>query len=94
MRYSVLRKHSTKQERIFYEVLKELHIPFKHRWIINGREVDFLLWDTVVIEIDGHEQDIVKNNDLLVSGFTPIHLNNSECSRENIIQFLRNYKCL
>ena len=80
MRHTVLRKHSTKAERIFYEALKELHIPFKHRWTIHGREVDFLLWDKVVIEIDGHEQEGEKNHFLAELGYIPIHLHNNEVS--------------
>lgn len=92
MRYNVLRKHSTKEERIFYEVLKELKIPFRHRWIIDGREIDFVIFDNVAIEIDGHEQDGRKNQQLVELGYTPIHLNNSEVTRENIIRLLKEIK--
>lgn len=88
MRHNVLQKHSTKPERIFYEVLKELHVPFKHRWLIHGLEVDFLLWDTVVVEIDGHEQNPAKNELLASLGFTPVHFNNSEVSRNSITSFI------
>ena len=83
------KKNSTRQERIFYEVLKELKIPFKHRWIIQGREVDFLIGN-VVYEIDGHEQDGKKNHLLAELGYIPIHLNNSEITKENIIKLLKN----
>ena len=85
----ISKKHSTKQERIFYEVLKELKIPFKHRWIIQGRECDFLI-GKYVIEIDGHEQDGKKNHFLAELGYIPIHLNNSEITKENIIKLLKN----
>lgn len=84
MRRNLLPKHSTKQERIFHEVLKELHLPFRHRWIIQGLEVDFLLFGNVCIEIDGHEQDEKKNEILAQAGYTPIHLHNSEVTKENI----------
>jgi len=85
MRYNISKKRSTKAERIVYEILKELHIPFKHRWIINGREVDFLIGKHV-IEIDGHKQDSSKNIDLVEQGYTPLHFNNSEIinNRKNI----------
>lgn len=83
----ILKKHSTKQERIFYEVLKELKIPFKHRWIIQGREVDFFI-GKYVIEIDGHEQDGEKNHFLSELGYIPIHLHNSEITKENIIKLI------
>ena len=85
----ILKKHSTIQERIFYEVLKELKIPFKHRWLISGREVDFLIGKHV-IEINGHEQDGEKNHFLAELGYIPIHLNNSEITKENIIKLIKN----
>lgn len=62
---------------MIYELLKELHIPFKHRWIINGREVDFIV-GKYAIEIDGHEQDAIKNNMLVQEGYVPIHFENKE----------------
>lgn len=89
MRYKILKKNSTKSERMVYEVLKELHIKFKHRWILNGREVDFIIGN-VALEIDGHEQDGEKNRMLAELGYIPIHLHNSEITRENIIQLINN----
>ncbi len=83
----ILKKNSTKQERIVYEVLKELKIQFKHRWLINGREVDFLI-GKYVIEVDGHEQDGNKNHILAELGYIPIHLHNSEINKQNIIKLL------
>lgn len=88
MRYNLLKKHSTKPERIVYETLKELQIPFQHRWIISGREVDFLI-GKYVIEIDGHEQDTDKNVFLANNGYIPIHLNNSEITKKKIISLLK-----
>lgn len=89
MRWNIEKKNSTKPERIVYEVLKELRIPFKHRWIIQGRECDFV-FGKFVLEIDGHEQDGVKNHMLAELGYVPIHLNNSEITRKNIIKLLKN----
>lgn len=91
MRFNITKKSSTKSERLVYEILKELHIPFKHRWIIKGREVDFLLFDKVCLEIDGHEQDTVKNELLAKSGYIPIHFHNKEVTRETIINLIKNY---
>lgn len=91
MRYNLKKKHSTKTERIVYEILKEFKTTFRHRWIISGVEVDFLIGD-IVIEIDGHEQNIQKNNLLAQLGYTPIHLHNSEVNRTNIIKILNDYK--
>ena len=83
MRYSILKNKSTKAERQFYEILKELHIPFKHRWIIGNREIDFLI-GKYVIEIDGHKQDSSKNIDLIEKGYIPIHFNNKEINHKKI----------
>lgn len=78
MRSTLNKKNSTKTERIFHEVLKSLRIPFRHRVMIDGREIDFLLPDKVCIEIDGHEQDWLKNHKLIKAGYTPIHLTNKQ----------------
>ncbi len=80
MRYTLtkLKKgHSTKAERKFMELLKELHIPFQAKVKIQGREIDFLI-GRYAIEIDGHKQDVEKNKLLMSESFTPIHLNNWE----------------
>lgn len=88
MRYQITKRSSTKPERIVYEVLKELHIPFKHRWLIEGHEVDFLIFDKVVLEINGHDQVGERNHLLADLGFTPIHLRNSDVTRESVKQLL------
>jgi len=71
------RGHSTKAERKFMELLKELHIPFQTKVKIKGREVDFLI-KKFAIEIDGHPQDVEKNFLLLREGYTPVHFYNWE----------------
>ena len=78
MRCTLTKKNSTKAERVFAEVLKELKIPFKHRVIIGGREVDFLLPNRVCIEIDGHAQDYKKNEMLIKEGYVPVHMTNEQ----------------
>jgi hypothetical protein len=75
MRRNLLRSNSTSAERRVYEVLKQLHIPFKHRWIVDGLEIDFLIGD-MALEIDGHIQKVNRNHKILELGFTPIHLSN------------------
>lgn len=77
MRYNLSAKNSTYPERILYEFLKANKIPFKHRWLIEGREVDFVV-GKFAIEIDGHEQNEEKNNMLVLNGYTPIHIHNDE----------------
>lgn len=62
-------------------------MPFKHRWIINGREVDFVI-GKIALEIDGHEQDEEKNQMLAELGYTPLHLHNSEITKETILELL------
>ena len=60
--------------------------------MIGGREVDFVI-GKICIEIDGHEQDGTKNEQLVKLGYTPIHLHNSEITKEIIIKLLKNYEC-
>ena len=67
--------YSTAAERRVHEVLKELHIPFKHRWKIGSIEADFLIGN-VVLEIDGHTQNVERNNKIVELGLIPIHINN------------------
>jgi len=88
MRHNISKRHSTKGERIVYEVLKDLHIPFRHRWLVNGREVDFIFWD-VALEINGHEQDAHRNQLLAEAGYRPIHVSNSEISKEYINKLIK-----
>lgn len=90
MRHNIEKKNSTYHERIVYEVLKELKIPFKHRWMIGGREIDFVI-DKLCIEINGHDQDVEKNNQLVKLGYIPIHIHNSEINKEHIKKIIKNY---
>lgn len=83
------KKSSTKSERKFYEILKEMKVSFKHRWIIQGFEVDFLV-KNYAIEINGHIQNTKKNEFLAELGYIPIHLSNNEITREKIINLLKN----
>ncbi len=71
----LVRGHSTKAERKFGELLKELHIKFKAKQMIGGREIDFIIGN-YVIEIDGHLQDSSKNTMLRAHGYIPLHLTN------------------
>jgi very-short-patch-repair endonuclease len=89
MRCTLTKKNSTKAERVFYEVLKELKIPFKHRVLIGGREIDFLLPNKICVEIDGHTQDWKKNEMLIKLGYTPIHLTNKELiNNDNLKEYV------
>ncbi len=87
MRKNIDKKHSTKPERIVYEVLKEMKVPFKHRWIIAGREVDFIIGN-YALEINGHEQDTDKNELLAKEGYIPIHIHNSGVNRDYITNLI------
>ena len=71
-----------------YEVLKELHIPFKHRWLVNGREIDFIFYN-IALEINGHEQDPQRNQEIARAGLTPIHISNAEVSKEAITNLIK-----
>jgi very-short-patch-repair endonuclease len=84
----VTKKRATASERRFMELLKQNHIPFKSKVIINGREVDFLIGKDV-IEIDNHWQDVDKNRMLVDAGYTPIHLNNEEIPSPHLNDWLK-----
>ena len=71
------------------EILKDNHIPFKAKIKIGGREVDFLV-GKFAIEINGHDQDPDRNNELISLGYVPIHIANSEVmnNRELLLEKL------
>ena len=75
MRHNILRKHSTKAERVFYEILKENKIPFLFRKKVDGREIDFII-GKYAIEIDGHPQSTKRNKWLSDRGYVPLHYTN------------------
>lgn len=93
MRTLLLKKNSTKAERIVAEMLKREHIPFKHRIIINGREYDFLIGKHLIIEIGNHITLKDKNIEILNLGYDLLDFSNEEIvgSRERIISKIRNY---
>lgn len=68
-----------------YEVLKEIRLPFRHRWLLDKYEVDFLIGN-IVLEVNGHEQDVQRNNKLVELGYIPLHLHNDEvfANKENL----------
>ncbi len=87
MRTLLTRRSSTKAERKFAEVLKRLHIPFRHRVKIGKREVDFVI-GRYAIDIDGHKQDVNKNIMLITKGYNPIHFDNSSLPNPYLDEWL------
>lgn len=87
------RGHSTKSERIFAEVLKGNHIPFRAKARIGTYEVDFLIRDKVIVELNGHDQSEERNNYFVTHGYVPVHISNEELkhNRELIITKLNDY---
>jgi len=77
MRKIIEKKNSTKAERIFYEILKKNHIPFKYSVVIEGREIDFLI-GSVAVEIGNHSQDPLKNKGLIEAGYSLLFITNEE----------------
>ena len=75
MRVIITKRSSTKAERIFYEILKKNHIPFKHRVMLDGHEIDFIV-GKYAIEIDGHEQSPRRNDWLIKKDLIPLHYHN------------------
>lgn len=70
------------------ELCKQLHIPFKAKVKISGREIDFLIGQ-YAIEIDGHAQSVEKNNLIHRAGYIPIHIDNKEVGSQ-LKQWLKN----
>jgi len=89
MRINLDKKHFTRAERKFGRMLQELHIPFKTKVIIRGREVDFLI-GKYAIDIDCHKQNTAKNQILVEAGYIPIHYSNQEVNNK-LINKLKNY---
>jgi len=91
MRYNVDKTHSTKSERILYEVIKQLKIPFRHRSRIDGMEIDFVI-NNIAIEINGHEQSVERNKKLIQKGYIPIHFSNEyiQTNRANLKNIILN----
>lgn len=77
MRKNLDKKHFTKPERIFGEILKRNHIPFLTKVKVEGREIDFLI-GKVAIEIGNHSQDVKKNSCILENGYHLLFITNSE----------------
>lgn len=72
-----------------------MKIPFRNKWLIQGRECDFILRNKIVLEIDGHNQPNSEKNEMLVKeGYIPIHLRNKEIykKRNKIRQFIKGLK--
>lgn len=87
----ITKKNSTKAEREFYEMLKFLKIPFKHRWLVKEKEVDFIV-GKYAVEINGHPQNIQKNKFLVENGYIPVHFSNKairEQKEETIKKLLK-----
>lgn len=77
MRPNFDKKHFTKPERIFGEILKRNHIVFQAKVKVQGKEIDFLIGMNA-IEIGNHSQDTAKNSLLLEMGYNLLHLTNKE----------------
>lgn len=80
MRFDFNKKHYTKAERIFGEILKRNHIKFRSKVVVEGREVDFLIRN-IAIEIGNHKQDTEKNSDLIEAGYSILYITNQELYR-------------
>ena len=82
------KRHSTRAERRFAELCKKLHIPFRAKVKVMGREVDFII-GAYAIDIDGHRQDVMKNKMLILEGYTPIHFNNWDIPNDGLEEWLK-----
>ncbi len=94
MRIFINHQNSTKSERRFAEILKEQHIPFRHRVKVLGKEIDFLI-GKYAIEINGHTQDTQKNEILAKNGYVPVHIANEDTKNKlKVINLIKQiYEC-
>lgn len=76
MRASFDKKHFTKAERIFGEILKRNHIEFKAKVLVEGKEIDFLLKGKIAVEIGNHSQNKEKNKKVLEAGYSMLFISN------------------
>jgi very-short-patch-repair endonuclease len=81
------KNNSTRAERMFANRLGAAKIPFKFKWLVNNREVDFIV-GKYAIDIDGHLQDGDKNMMLVKNGYIPIHISNNEVKIININSYV------
>ena len=84
----IQKRNSTKSERKVAEILKKNHIPFKTKWRIKNREVDFLI-GKVILEIDGkiHRHiDTEREKMLFDAGYIPIHISIKEIYEDEAIE--------
>lgn len=81
------KKYFTRPERILARLLNEHRISFKTKIKIGIYEVDFLIGN-LAIELDGHEQSVIKNQYLANAGYTPWHFSNHEVyeDRNHVLQ--------
>lgn len=88
MRTLLIKKKSTKYERILGELLKRKHIHFRHRIKIKNREYDFLIGDSLIVEIGNHITLKDKNIEILNLGYSLLDFSNNEIvgNRENVIK--------
>lgn len=63
-------------------MLKEGHVPFKAHVRISSLEVDFIVNGNMCVDIDGHEQDAHRNEELVRVGYIPLHFRNDEITVE------------
>ena len=49
----MINKKNTKIERVVADLLIKSKIPFQMKTLINGREVDFIIADKIILEVDG-----------------------------------------
>jgi very-short-patch-repair endonuclease len=53
----------SKIELLFYDFLKTNDIPFKFQYKIGFYRADFLLWEDLVVELDGPQHELQKDKD-------------------------------
>lgn len=86
----IIKKHSSKIERILADLLIRNKIPFEFRKILNNTEVDFLVKGRLVVELDGvhhhlkrkQKSDASKNAKLLAAGYSIYRISSKEFRKD------------
>ncbi len=63
-------------------MLQESRLPFRMKVVINGREADFLVGTTLIIEVGNHPGENDKNKIFLEAGYDLLDFSNDEVRDE------------
>ncbi len=66
-------------------MLQESRLPFRMKVIINGREADFLVGSTLIVEVGNHPGENDKNKIFLEAGYDLLDFSNDELREQKAL---------